>query len=322
MTSFIPTPNIPMMPKMLPVATPKVFIPIWLYKYLTIMPFIGFFGIDHWALDSKFTGIAKLFVNLFTFGSWYAYDVVQAWNGLRSDSKTVQSEGLDIPFFEGFNIGKGKFDNQPLSNMSNNSQMWLLILFIGLFMFIYYITTFFLTSQSGFFLSSISTISFYGIFALLTYLIFFYFMSRTGSKSKFTPPKTAAAAKQDLYSSYGMANPLTTSKSTSKVSSVLGSVSKGLALPKMGGGGEGGGREGGGGREEGGYMEGGYMEGGYMEGGAGISDLVKTLQSMEPKALNKDHLYFISLLLILPISGFIAYALTKNKKKLEKDEIS
>ena len=315
MTSFIQTPNIPVMPKMLPVATPKVFIPIWLYKFLTIMPFIGFFGIDHWALDSKFTGIAKLFVNLFTFGSWYAYDIVQAWNGLRSDSKTLQSEGLGIPFFEGFNIGKGKFDNQPLSNMSNNSQMWLLILFIGLFMFIYYITTFFLTSQSGFFLSSISTISFYGVFALLTYLIFFYFMSKTGGKSTFTSPSTTAAAKQDLYSSYGIANPLTVSKSTSKVSSVLGSISKGLALPKMGGGGEGGGGEGGGG-------EGGYMEGGYMEGGAGISDLVKTLQSMEPKALNKDHLYFISLLLILPISGFIAYALTKNKKKLEKDEIS
>jgi len=310
MTSLIQTPNIPIVSKIPPIVAPKIFVPIWLYKYLTLMPFIGFFGIDHWAIDSKFTGIAKLFVNLFTFGSWYAYDIVQAWNGLRSDSKTIQSEGLDIPFFEGFNIGKGKFDSQPLSNMSNNSQMWLLILFIGLFMFIYYITTFFLTSQSGFFLSSLSTVSFYGVFALLSYLIFFYFSSKI-----FTSSATTKEAKANFYGSYGLANPLTTSKSSSKTTSVLSSVSKGLTLPKIGGYMEGG-------YMEGGYMEGGYMEGGYMEGGSGISDLVKTLKSMEPKMLNQDHLYFISLLLVLPVSGFVAYALTKNKKTVEKDEIS
>lgn len=296
MSSLIPKVNIPMIPKIVPIATPKLFVPIWLYKWLTLIPFIGFFGIDHWAIDSKFTGIAKLFVNLFTFGSWYAYDVVQVWNGIRADMKTVQADGLDVPFLQGFNIGKGKFDSEPMGNMSKNTQFWLLILFIGLFGFIYYITSFFLTSKSGFFVSSLASISFYGIFALSAYMIFFYIMNKTVGTSSFTPPKTTTQAKENLYSSYGVANPLTMPRSQSKVSSVLSGVSPKLSLPKMTGGG--------------------------TLLGNGLNDLIDTLKSMEPKPFNHDHIFFILLVLILPVSGFAAYALTKNKKKLEKDEIS
>jgi hypothetical protein len=270
------------MSSFIPVIKPKIFLPIWLYKWLAIMPFIGFFGIDHWAIDSKFTGIAKLFVNMFTFGSWYAYDIVQAWNGIRADKTTIQSNGLDVPFFEGFNIGKGKFDSEPLSNMSNNSQMWLLILFIGLFGFIYYIITFFLTSTTGFFITSLASITFYGIFALSAYTIFFYIMNTRSGASLFTSPKTTSQAKQMLYSSTGVVNPLTASMSKSRVSSVLSGVATGLTLPKMTGG--------------------------------GVTDLVETLKTMQPAPFNYDHLHFISLLLVLPISGFAAYALTKNKK--------
>ena len=283
MSSIIPKINIPSI-------KPKVFIPIWLYKWLALMPFIGFFGLDHWALDSKFTGIAKLFVNMFTLGSWYAYDVVQAWNGIRADKKSVQSSGLDIPFFEGFNIGKGKFDSEPLANMSNNSQMWLLILFIGLLSFIYYILTFFLSSTSGFLLTSFASITFYGIFALSAYTIFFYVMNKTASGSSFTSFKTPSQAKQGLYSSFGVANPLGVSKSKSRVSGVLSGVATGLALPRMYGG--------------------------------GLSDIVDTLKSMEPKPFNYEHLYFVSALLVLPVSGFIAYNIIKNKKRVDKDEVS
>jgi hypothetical protein len=283
-------PNI--IPNIIPTIKPKIFIPIWLYKWLALMPFIGFFGFDHWAIDSKFTGIAKLFVNIFTLGSWYAYDIVQAWNGIRADKKTLQSDGLDIPFFEGFNIGKGKFDAEPVTNMSNNSQMWLLILFIGLFAFIYYILGFFLTSESGFFITSLASIAFYGIFALSAYTIFFYIMSKTAKGTSFTTPKTTTEAKSSLYSSFGVANPLTTRQSKSRVGSILSSVTPSLSLPRMSG------------------------------GGNGLSDLVETLKKMEPKPINMDHLYFISLLLVLPVSGFIAYGLIKNKKRVEKDEVS
>lgn len=283
MSTIIPKMNIP-------IIKPKIFIPIWLYKWLALMPFIGFFGIDHWALDSKFTGIAKLFVNMLTLGSWYAYDIVQAWNGIRADKKSVQSSGLDIPFFEGFNIGKGKFDSEPLANMSNNSQMWLLILFIGIFGFIYYILTFFLTSTSGFLLSSLASITFYGIFALSAYTIFFYVMNKTAKGTSFMTPKTTTEAKQGLYSSYGVANPLGVSKSKTRVSGVLSGVATGLALPKMYGG--------------------------------GLSDMVDTIKSMEPKPFNYEHLYFVSALLVLPVSGFIAYNIIKNKKRVDKDEVS
>jgi uncharacterized protein YpmB len=53
-----------------------------------------------------------------------------------------------------------------------------------------------------------------------------------------------------------------------------------------------------------------------------LNDLIDTLKSMEPKPFNHDHIFFILLVLILPISGFTAYALTKKKKPVEKDEIS
>lgn len=290
------------MSSLIQIKKPKNFIPLWLYKWLALMPFIGFFGIDHWALDSKFTGIAKLFVNVFTLGSWYAYDVVQAWNGIRADKKTLQSEGLDIPFFEGFNIGKGKFDAEPLTNMSNNTQMWLLILSIGFFIFIYYILSFYLTSTSGFFISSLASIAFYGVFALSAYTLFFFVMSRTGKFTDISTPKTSGQAKQAFYTSSGVVNPLSVPKTSSRTSLALGSAAPGLALPALP-----------------------RMRGGSSMDGDSfnvISDLVDTLKTMEPVAYNPDHLYFISLLLIIPISGFAAYVITKNKKNSKKDEVS
>ena len=38
----------------------------------------GFFGLDHLYLRSPLTFIAKLIVNIFTFGTWWLYDASQA----------------------------------------------------------------------------------------------------------------------------------------------------------------------------------------------------------------------------------------------------
>lgn len=78
-------------------------IPVWLYRVLAVFPLTGMAGIDHFAIGSNQTGMAKALVNVITFGSWYVFDAIQSLNG----PKVVQ-EGLEIPFYGHAEIGKGK----------------------------------------------------------------------------------------------------------------------------------------------------------------------------------------------------------------------
>ena len=78
-------------------------IPVWLYRILAIFPLTGMAGIDHFAIGSNQTGMAKALINIITFGSWYAFDAIQSLNG----PKVVQ-DGLEIPFYGHAEIGKGK----------------------------------------------------------------------------------------------------------------------------------------------------------------------------------------------------------------------
>lgn len=78
-------------------------IPVWLYRILAIFPLTGMAGIDHFAIGSNQTGMAKALINIITFGSWYVFDALQSLNG----PKVVQ-DGLEIPFYGHAEIGKGK----------------------------------------------------------------------------------------------------------------------------------------------------------------------------------------------------------------------
>ena len=78
-------------------------IPVWLYRALAIFPVTGMIGVDHFALGSKYTGMAKAFVNLISFGSWYVYDALQSFDG-----NAIGQAGLSIPFVEIGGIGAGK----------------------------------------------------------------------------------------------------------------------------------------------------------------------------------------------------------------------
>ena len=65
----------------------------WVLQLLTILP-TGFFGLDHLFLRSPLTALAKAFLNIFTLGFWYFYDILQ----VTVDRETVKSVGLSVPF--------------------------------------------------------------------------------------------------------------------------------------------------------------------------------------------------------------------------------
>ena len=79
-----------------------------IYKAVAVI--FGFFGLDHVLLRSPRTGLLKFLVNLFTFGFWYMYDIVQSF----SDSDTIKQFGLTIPFFGPSGIGAGIFHSDAL----------------------------------------------------------------------------------------------------------------------------------------------------------------------------------------------------------------
>jgi hypothetical protein len=65
-----------------------------LYRLLAILPFTGLLGIDQLALRSPFTALLKFLVNLFFYGAWYIYDVIQ----LIADKQNIAKYGMSTPY--------------------------------------------------------------------------------------------------------------------------------------------------------------------------------------------------------------------------------
>ena len=100
-------------------------IPVWIYRLLAAFPATGFLGVDHFAIGSKETGMAKGLVNLLTFGSWYWFDIVQSF-----DTEKVAREGLSIPFYGSAGIGQGKLGEGLLGSNDPSVKFWINILVI------------------------------------------------------------------------------------------------------------------------------------------------------------------------------------------------
>ena len=86
-------------------STSKKWYPFWLLQLLTVLPFTGFFGLDHLFLRSPLTAIGKLIVNCIGLGIWYWYDLLQ----VTLDGETVKEFGMSIPIYGGAGIGAKQF---------------------------------------------------------------------------------------------------------------------------------------------------------------------------------------------------------------------
>ena len=87
-------------------------------NYLTFMiisVLFGFIGFDHFYLRSFATGTQKFIMNLFTFGLWYFWDLIQIFK----DGDKVRKEGLNSPFDWIIGIGRGTFTQSGGGNSCN-----------------------------------------------------------------------------------------------------------------------------------------------------------------------------------------------------------
>ena len=104
------------------------------YEFVIISVLLGLVGGDHIYLRSFKTACLKALVNLFTFGSWYWWDLIQIF----TNGNTVKSEGLSSPLDWIRNIGRGVFVDKakdPTEYVSKKSYIVfaLCAVFLGFF---------------------------------------------------------------------------------------------------------------------------------------------------------------------------------------------
>lgn len=75
------------------------------YLFITLSILFGFIGLDHIYVRSFGTAAQKFFINLFTFGMWYFWDLIQ----VIFDGEKVRTMGLDSPLEWIRGIGSGVF---------------------------------------------------------------------------------------------------------------------------------------------------------------------------------------------------------------------
>ncbi len=93
---------------------------------LSIIPFTGFFGLDHLYLRSPLSALLKTVFNVLTLGLWYFYDIAQ----VTGESDIVKEKGMSYPILGPTGLGAGIFVKEKEEPKGPNPFMfWLYALF-------------------------------------------------------------------------------------------------------------------------------------------------------------------------------------------------
>lgn len=255
--------------------------PLWLYKLLAAFPITGLLGFDHFAIGSNFTGLMKIFINIITLGSWYAFDIVQAYN-----KANITQTGLEVPFFNYGEIGKSKISDEPMKNMTRNTQVWLYLLIASLFFGLYFATSFFLSKSNELFptiLRYFSNFSFWVSLAIAAFTVVFVLTTKQTPFSSVTSATTSRGILSSLYGATGVANPALGKPSA--VSSLISS----LPISRR------------------------FFGGGDMDELKSIVSTIK--QEGGVKKESNQHIYFGLVLLMIPVVGFSIHTLRKSNNR-------
>jgi hypothetical protein len=149
--------------------------PYWVLMILTALP-TGFFGLDHLFFHSPMTAVQKGLTNIFTFGLWYWYDVVQVF----TDREYVQKYGLSRPIIGPTGLAHKYFRNVvppekqeepdlPAAEKGQYSNIYLM-LYLGLLLIPFGISNFLVGNTSGGVIKFIFTIIFFGLLIPIVFL--------------------------------------------------------------------------------------------------------------------------------------------------------
>lgn len=279
MSSVIPTPISVFQSTAAAVLPP---FPLWLYKLIAAFPITGLLGLDHFAVGSNFTGLMKLFINVITLGSWYAFDIVQVYN-----KANISQTGLEVPFFKYGEIGKARISDEPMKNMSRNTQIWLYLLIASLFFGLYFVSSFFLSKSNELFPTLIryfSNFSFWVSLAIAAFTVLFLLTTKVNAFSSVTSASTPRGALSNLYGVTGIANPALGRPSA------LANLLSSLPITRQ-----------------------------YMGGGNEIDELTNIVNAIKQdggaKKESNQHIYFGLILALIPIVGFTIHTLRKPNNK-------
>ena len=107
-------------------------LPFWVLMLVTAFPLTGFFGIDHFLFRSPSTAFLKGFTNIFTFGLWYVYDIVQVF----SDKQFIKEYGLSRPMTGPAGLGLDYFRGiTGKDTLAPSKSGFLSIVFFALYIF-------------------------------------------------------------------------------------------------------------------------------------------------------------------------------------------